>query len=484
MYCFFSRRLPLIHIFISFQTYTGTYIRPNTIQIHFRLDADVYELGVKNSKYTPSILRPCSSNTSQPHPDNTNIDYLTSNRFTNMEEVSNLMSNVCQAHQRSHPKCPGPQFAFPRATEKCQGLGTSVETVCLNCDFKMPHTPLFKKVSSKTKPSAEINVRLGQYMVNSEVSMSSVRCLLSILDCNAPSEKTLLRNMAKASHVHMELGHKQIQSNQEKLSQIIAHMPQDSAEKAIISCDTVYNNSARGGKRQPGTQSVTPFIEMTTEKQLIIDMECQSKICNKCGLTDSDSHEGCLKSYPGRGAMSRAEKIAAELFYEKVKAGPLSGKVTHFLADGSNQIMSGINDPSVEKIMCVQHLKRVQRRKFYKTVGLLKQDLFGRHDPWARKLQLGNNIVNRCSIELTRARRKHAGDDARFLSSCNEIRYNVLDCLSGSHTNCTKASFVCQPQKDHQITKCWALSTSDVNVLQSVVDYRLVNIYIIDIIGY
>ena len=257
----------------------------------------MYELGIKKSTFTPTILRPHSNKVSDKvnlaQAENANT-YLTSNRFVNMEELSNLMSQVCTVHHYSHPKCTVPQFVFPRQTEKLQGLGTTVETLCLKCGFKMPHTDLFKKLTGKTKPAAEINVRLGQYMLNSEVSMTSLRCLLNVLDCNAPCEKTLMRNMSKASKVHMELGAQQIHTNQDNLSKIISHMPEDSEEKAIISCDTVYNNSAKGGCRQPGTQSITPFIEMTTNKQMIVDIKCQSKICNTCGLTDTKEHEGCL----------------------------------------------------------------------------------------------------------------------------------------------------------------------------------------------
>lgn len=439
-----------------------------------RLTREVYDLGVRDSDAPPSILRPICEDKEDTVDDVQDYSYLNENRLINMEEMGALMSIVYQRHLLTQKKCNSPDFRFVHTTEKLQGLGTSLETKCTKCSFTMEHFPLYKqlRLGQIGRPAAELNVRLGQYMATSEISHSSMRSLLSILDVNSPTEVTLQRNINKASEVNTDLSNAQIQKNQEMLQTIIEHMPDNSTEKAVISCDTMYNNPARGANRLPGTQSSTPFVEFTTKKKLIVGLETFTQICNKCGLgLEGKTHDACMRNYPSSGPMSQAEKMATAQFIDKLQTTPLHDNITHFLADGCNQVLSGVQSDNIERILCIQHVKRAQFRKYYKVAGLLSSGLFGTHDPNKKKNDMGNAIVTRCSIEFTRARRTYRNDSA-FYAFCEKIRLNILECLSGDHSKCPSSSLVCRPDQQKQVTKNYGLTTSDVNILQAVIDYR------------
>ena len=452
-----------------------------------RLPRELYALGTRTEGTPPSILRPrdAACHLIPEVPGRPHSDYINGNRIINMDLLGNMLSSIYVMHHHQSSACHTPQFRFPCAAEKTQGLGTSVVVECGHCNFVSSNNVLYKKLcTGKTgKPAAEINVRLGQYMASNSTSISSVQCLFAILDTKVPCGKTIGRNISKASTCQEVLGENQLEKNRMAVNEISDHLENDKNNPVcvIAACDTMYNNPSKGGNMQPGTQSSTPFVEMNTAKQLIIGMETNSQICSKRkpGKLICNNHDGCTANYKVGGSMSNVEKIAAASFHEKIKAGCLRGKLSHFLTDGCNQAMSGINDRGIERLLCTQHLKRGQLRKFYSVLPSLSPGIFGKNNPAGMKKQLGYIIADRCGAELKRARLRHR-DDSSFFAAMERCRKFILLCISGIHVKCPSSSYTCKRGNKNfvctnQAPKQFLLSLQDVNTLQQVVDYRLVS---------
>ena len=147
----------------------------------------------------------------------------------------------------------------------------------------------------------------------------------------------------------------------------------------------------------------------------------------------------------------------------------MKDRITHFLADGCTQF-NGMK--RTERILCIVHLKRGQRRLFYRLSNEMSKSLFGTGKA-ARinKNLMSHRVIDRCAKELTRARKIYP-IDKDFYTACEKIRNNITSCLSGSHDSCDKASLVCRPRRGRQIQASYSLTKKDKKLLQDVVDYR------------
>lgn len=440
-----------------------------------RLPSEVYDLGLNGSDLPPSYLRPIRTKVDATE-SNALDEYIMGNRIVSMPMMAEIMSDVFVEHSKKYPKCRAPKFHFPASTELCQGLGASVEVVCTNpkCGFvlsRRPLSPQIKRNISGPRPFV-VNAGLGQFMAQSETALNSIAKLFPHLNVRCPNEKTVLHHINNACKVNTELSEVQLAENREALRMIVDHMDEDSDKKIIVAGDTVYNNASKGANRVPGTQSSTPFIEMTTKKNLILGIEVHTQICNKCGLglKAGAFHKGCLRNYPSPGPMSEVEKRASNDFYNKIENSPLKGKITHHLSDQCKQIQT---KAGIEKIVCIQHLKRSHRRKFWRAIPELSSSLFGSGTIANRnKNVMSHVVVNRCSMELTKARKMFPNDDEKFYELAQKMRFNIVKCLGGFHEKCNKASLVCRPKRDLICKDQYELSAKDLIVLQEVIDYR------------
>lgn len=388
-----------------------------------------------------------------------------------------VMSEACMQHRKEKPKCTKPNWQFPADTELCSGLGSAVEVKCTKCDWALARRPISPQIEQNKKgpkPFA-LNAGLGQYMASSETSLNSISTLFPLLNVRCPNEKTILNHIYNACKANTELSHAQFDLNIKAISMIADHIPANSPEKIIVSGDTVYNNASRGANRQPGTQSSTPFLEMTTRKNLILGIEVHTQICNKCGLgiRAGAFHKGCLRNYPSPGPMSEVEKRASKDFYNRMDHGPLNGKIIHHLSDACKQIKTSTKN-NIQRILCKQHVQRAHRRRFYRAIPALSPELFGKGKEANRnKNAMSHIIVNRCSKELTMARKKYK-NDGQFFEFCQKIRYNIVKCLAGFHDGCGKASLVCRPKQGIKCKDEFSFNIKDMVTIQEVIDYRYV----------
>ena len=440
--------------------------------IYSRMDRHIYDLGIRGQNGPPSILRP------RPTEKGTNITEdksFDSNIFANLNKLSYMMTTVYKTHVSESPQCSSLRFSFPQQLQKMQGLGATVTVKCISYNYVSEKFELFKRLETNGKGNspAEINVRLRQYMSSSQTSLASIQCLFALMDTHSPTEKTLKRNIYKAAAAQSSLGKEQLIKNQNCLNEILDHLPNESPFQAIVGCDTVYNNPVHGKAILRGTQSSTPFVEMTTNKGLLIGMESFSQICEqrKPGKLICDCSQECTVNYLTGGPMSDVEHVAAASFMKKIEDSILKVRISHVLTDGCKQVKCGMGDDMIEQLLCVQHLKRGQMRKFYSLVGSLSSGIFGSADVPGRKRTLANAVVNQCSSELRRTRTLAAANDTKFSQKMEKIRTNIIPCISSDHSHCPTDSSICRHQNQLAMTS-YLLTDHEKDILQQVIDYR------------
>lgn len=453
-------------------------------KIYSRLSKEVYETGIAGNQ-VPSILRPKSS-PGQDSPITTTSpnDCVDGNRIVSLGKMMDLLNTAYCSHLAMSPKCKAPDFFIPAGNERKQGLGSSVALKCRSCKYESGYIDLFKKIhtGSSGRPAAEVNSRLGQHMVESQASFRDARSFLATLDCAAPNEKTIQRQALKAAD-HMEkLSAEQFTQNQKTLSELLQH---NRGTDCIIACDTMYNNATKGGRKMPGTQASTPFIEMTTKKKLLVDVATHSKICCSrpsghihCQHDKNDSL--CTANCPVGKALSTVEKDALCDFIKTSKETPLARMISHVLTDGGSQFAEVLGKEGIEHLSCIQHLKRGQIRKYYSVADKLSPGLFGKIDEAGRKRELAHTIAERTSGELT-LWKKATKDIPEFFNKMEEVRRNMLTCISGEHSTCQQWSRVCRMHKNVRhskrtshvnTTRQFLLNDQDRAILQTVVNYR------------
>ena len=168
--------------------------------------------------------------------------------------------------------------------------------------------------------------------------------------------------------------------------------------------DAMYNNPSRGGNYLPGTQSCTPIVEMITKNDYGHGIQepnlPQEKNATRASLF---TFRALLANISCWQTFVWCREISSQNFFSSIEQGPLANKITHVSADGCNQFSSSVNNPDIDKLLCSQHLKRGQWRKFYSMAELLAPGLFGTVDPSGRNWELASSIINRpCYISYTK----------------------------------------------------------------------------------
>lgn len=446
----------------------------STLRNYDRLPRSIYDLGIQDYEATPCILRPSKdhefSELDQTRNEFTDTEktYISSNRIINMSELSNVISFVYEDHLKSSKRCRAPTFQFPQEFEVRQGLASYMVITCTSCNYHSPKMRYFEAGPSKPgRPRAMINLRSGHFLLNSNISQEDYRLMCICHNIPPPSQKTLQANVTYASDIALEEGEKTLKENRKKLVQLLEH--QDSG--AIIALDASYNNPPKGRSMSlPATQSSIPIHEYTTNKQMMVDMQVFSQVCNT-GKTMC-SHTNCKSvNYPQGKAMSDVEKLGARSTSATMAKSNI--KVTKVVCDGCKQILPGVEGENIEKLMCTIHVSRNQDKLFFRTVGWSSGFLAGHISIESKKI-ISRQVRGRCSAELTRCRRKHKSD-TKFYRAVSRARKNIIPCFSGDHSKCSYASQVCRPSNRPNFggKNKLDMTREDMDKLQRVVDYKL-----------
>lgn len=417
--------------------------------------------------------------------DNTSI---IGNRLINLQMMEKLITVTHAEHRETSPLCAG-DFFFPADHETARGLGVKAALKCRLCSYIGEPLPLYEE-QRKDEPApgpkaVKMNIQLGHFLGKSPVSTSDIQLLFAALDCKPPAASTLQRLVNSAVPEWCEANQKVMNNNYEQLTEVLKVKGKSSF---IAQQDTSYNNPPKGQVfSQPGTQSFSPMIECETTKQLLVSCACINKLCKTGDLLAQNhirpcpNHPNCTASFKGDRfeAMDKSEKQAGQENYERLKSKPL--KLSGLICDGSSKAADGMraSGANVEKLECTLHLSRGMKRRIFKLN--LSTELTGK-DQGTRTYfltTLGNVLVRRCMNEMHRARSKFGEESEEMMAFIQKARRNVLRCLEGDHSRCSKASLVCRAanrekrKRELPHGKYLHLQAADRAKLQSAIDYKL-----------
>jgi hypothetical protein len=372
------------------------------------------------------------------------------NRVVSLDKLAEIITFCVNNHAGSH------RAAVKVLSVKDQGLGTTITVRCTKCCF-IHSQKLYNEAQHEGKGHrpAMMNVQLGAFLYKSPISMRDINLLFSCLDCHPPSITALQKTVNKCSETYAKLNTHQMAEN----CRLIKYSFGDAGVNALT--DTVYNNPPKGrGMYQPGTQSQTPLIEADTG--LVLAQKTFSKLGPHANI---DQHK----------AMDSTE---ADAICDNIKTAASNGlRVKVLVSDGCTKLARSLNalgNIRPEKQRCIVHVSRCQRKKVYGTT--FSKQMVGKstHCQYSyRRANIAEKIVNRCATELAIAKKKYGPDTEKFYAATERARLYIVDCLCGSHTNCTKNSLCCKGNVKLSCPAFNIATPSDIRKMQKIVNYKM-----------
>lgn len=439
-----------------------------------RLDFDLYDaVDGTHAGTCPSYLRPMRMKSlvdqyttpilkSAPR-----VPTVTGNRIVSMMEMSKFMNTVFRGHRSQFPECDG-NFIFPATLEKIWGMATILTVKCVSCGFMSSPTKMFEEIqkSGRGRKGAKINMQLANAMSKMATSVMDIALLFSAMDLNVIAPSSLQRLVNDASPRWSDVNEIQLHKNREFVQTVAEH----TSQPMLFVTDTSYNNPPKGRTcTQPGTQSFTPLIECLSKKQLTL---AATAVNTHCTCDSQCNHTNCSKNYPANKPISQSEVYAGR---KNLEACERDGILPDGICcDGTSLTVKGAQavHARVEKLDCMVHVSRGQRRKVF-SVNLA----LGGSTAKQKELKhlLCKDIPRRCTLELCRARQKF-GQGQIFAEKLELVRKSIVNCLAGDHTECVNVSQVCkgpdEPAKWFHGNPL-ALTQASKAELQKVVDHKL-----------
>ena len=431
---------------------------------------------------TPTVLRPVHTRDLQEdqpleeYASATGTDESYGYRILSLKPLMNLFSQAYISHLNQSPRCK-PTFIIPQFTETHQGLGTSFGVRCSKCNYVSEVSRMYDKIDvSHSKyshgGSAEPNVRLAAWHITHGSSYSDTLSILSFLDIPSISENGLAGIVKNLNQPLTDLGNETLCQNRSKIKQLMKLM---NAPALTVATDTAYNNPCKGRAfQQNGTQSCTPMQELLTKKKLTLSINSLSQACT-CGYKYVS--RPCLDTCPANVATGdNVGSLESKAAVDNITTIQNDGiPIESIVADGTHQVASKLSK-EIKKLECAVHLSRAARRVVYKVAPYLSKDCCS--GP-AQTKALANDLVNRCKVELTLAR-KQFSEDTKFFIHMKKARSCIIRCLSGEHTDCTRMLLGCcytglrtTRYRRRSQQKQWIINQKDAELMQQVVDNKL-----------
>jgi len=443
----------------------------NVSKNYARLPRDLFKLASNDAVLTPTVLRPTNQSScgllEQAAEADTERD-VGGNRIVSVTALCAAISAICQHHQAHVPECNTPDFRVPATGERRLGLGSSITFQCVNCKATK-QVKLYEEVEEPSKPGANSpknNLQLAAFMTKSPISYQIPPI----------TEKHLRKKVNRVSEVCQDLNLQQMACNRQTVKQLLSHNPDKEAVDVIT--DTVYSNPPKGRvMSQPATQSCTPMVEGETSEHLLLSVETHSKLCRE-GVRCNGAHPGCSANYPVHRPMGNCEQKALDFNILQIQSDSLA--ISGIVTDGTASAIKG--HPSIEKLHCVVHLARSQKRRVQNLT--LSQEMVGTRNQKQVtnfKRVLGAALTLRCNLELYAARNKYGEGGLQYLRAVESSRNSILECFSGDHSQCQRSGVCVMWKPDavdmspsylpyHQYLK---MQPGDKEKLQNVVNFRM-----------
>ena len=245
---------------------------------------------------SPMILRPRKKKKEERQDDTSSTE---ENILLNMQCVPTLSAAILD-HEWS---CKNPNI---NATiDRRDGNAVYVTLTCSNCRYK--HTSVILQPQEEKKRQNEshsLDMRLTLPCLKTKCGLADIRFVLAAINIKPPKMTAMFYNLNKACNTMVSVNEiSMIQNKQfvEKVQEL-----QGNEKSVFIESDTSYNNRLQAGFNA-STMSITPAVECSTDKKLVLVMSVSSKICTKS--TCDDKNPACSRNYNEDQSLSSSEGI-------------------------------------------------------------------------------------------------------------------------------------------------------------------------------
>ena len=323
------------------------------------------------------------------------------------------------------------------------GMCVELTLSCDNCSYRQDGVKMYNEQKKGHLKQFVLNDRAILPCLKTKCGPQDVTYMLSALNIRPPAQSSLYRSFNKACDLMSDTNEESMSNNQQFV-QKVQHL-RGSDNTVSIESDSSYNNRLQAGC-EAGTMSITPAVECTSSRKLVVALTVANQHCRKPSC-NHDTDE-CQRTYDPNQSIASTERTSLEKNIKNINEKGLL-KVQSVVTDASAQVEKSLREISRQSPSPIQHYYCfVHRlRTFQKHVKALKlkSTIIGmNNETFSQKVS--TNVRQRVFREL-RFVHKHTKSPEQFLLQGRKVLMNVSSCMCGIHTDCKKNSFVCAAQK-------------------------------------
>ena len=379
---------------------------------------------------SPMILRPRNKKKEEIQEDTCNTE---ENILLNIQCVPTLSAAILD-HGWS---CKNPNI---NATiDRRDGIAVYVTLSCSNCRYKHTSINLQPEEEKKRKnESHSLNMRLTLPCLKTKCGLADVQFVLAAINIKPPKLTAMHYNLNKACNTMISVNEISMIQNQQFVEKV--QELQGNEKSVFIESDTSYNNRLQAGF-EASTMSITPAVECSTDKKLVLAMSVSSKICTKS--TCDHKNPACSRNYNEDQSLSSSEGINTVANVQKINTlGHL--QVTNVITDANRQVEKSLREHSantghaIKHHLCMVHRfrtlqKRIKSLRLSSTIPNISNEAFSQRVASFLRQRLYREF--KCLQQLSST----SGASRKM-----QIIRNAVKCMQGDHSGCKRNSLVCE----------------------------------------
>lgn len=367
--------------------------------------------------------------------------------------TSILNHNAARGHS-----CPDPQFTCH--LEEKWGLCWSQALKCMKCGFIGEKQKLYEEVKSnkRGRKSAKLNRALQVGLQDCPMGNQRAHMLFTTLNIPPPCLSGLQKASNSTSSLTSGLAEAYLEDLRSKLKDInkLRGLPENSPINVAI--DVRYNSTSITGRSKLGqnaSQAIAVAIEKHTDKQQIIDVHVESKLCyvgawlrGRGYDVSCPEHADCsatINDVQPFSEYNMGRRIGERLASEDIL-------VKYVTTDGDGRSAQGIGDsmaaldPSWEVVRQADTTHMGQSLFRHSLKASYSDNMFTGTTSKEKKqqqLMFSLDLKYRCKEIYRIAHSIHQGDIEAISHRMPTIIETSIDCYAGTCDNCKKESLVC-----------------------------------------
>lgn len=421
-------------------------------------DADGHSGNVKILRPKPSPPSQCEEYLQQPNEGPGEM------RLLNSDLNLAMYNQVIMEHASQGAACRIPQFTIVK--EMKVGVCWKQSLGCNRCDYRSGMFKLYKDIPTpgkKGRRAAAPNAALQVGLQDSAIGSTKARVLLAAMDTPPPT-RTAMRKMsnrvaAATSTLNKEDMSRRLQQCRE--TNVLRGLPHEAPINASV--DVRYDTNTFGSRNKMGqnaTQAVGLLIEQQTDKQQIVSMHLDNKLCwvgswlrrQGFDVECPGGHPDCTATISPYEPMS--ERRIGECLGKCVSLEEIL--IKHVTTDGDGRSAEGI----AEAMKQLRPLWKVIRQADTTHLGhgvfthTLKASFSNTMFPARTKVNkkeqqklLGLDLKTRTHMIYTGLYKKHGGYIPAIILDIPKVLEATVRCYGGDCSQCRAHSVVCSGGK-------------------------------------